>query len=36
MEYNFEDLNMAKMKILLERYNGQQKSKKNIMKRIKQ
>lgn len=27
MEYNFEDLNMKQMKVLLERYNGQQKSK---------
>ena len=28
MEYNFEDLNMGQMKLLLKRYNGQQKSKK--------
>lgn len=35
MEYNFEDLNMAKMKILLERYNGQQKSKKKYYEKNK-
>jgi len=27
MEYNFDELNMDQMKVLLERYNGQQKSK---------
>jgi hypothetical protein len=35
MEFNFEDLNMAKMKLLLERYNGQQKSKKKYYEKNK-
>lgn len=35
MEYNFEELNMAQMKLLLERYNGQQKSKKKYYEKNK-
>jgi DNA-nicking Smr family endonuclease len=35
MEYNFDELNMSQMKILLERYNGQLKSKRKYYEKNK-